>query len=266
MSFRNWDPFGSRDVFASLWSSNPLAPMASGVASSYRTLFTTFRRLIVGRTVVARLADHEMTLTVTDLDSDLDLLGLSVGQFGDTEMVAKDVHYAHYQFPAVKAVFRNVHLRPGPQPRLKAAPVELELEVPSDVLGDLVRNRIPWLTAGVDKNGLARLEWMRRPALGHLEIDAEVVGTTLRLRPRAYVFRRRRFALPHRVLSHSVALPRLWNGTLITALDARPDAVLVSALMPTWSIDMPRRRWEDLIRQLGTSNGAFNLARYARCT
>jgi len=46
---RRFDPFRPIDMLTSLWSSAAVAPVSSGAAAAYRTLFMTVRRLVVGR-------------------------------------------------------------------------------------------------------------------------------------------------------------------------------------------------------------------------
>ncbi len=46
-----WDPFRPLDMLAGLWSTAAVAPVNSGAAVAYRTLFVTLRRLVVGRTL-----------------------------------------------------------------------------------------------------------------------------------------------------------------------------------------------------------------------
>ena len=73
---RRFDPFRPIDMLASLWSSAAVAPVNTGAAAAYRTLFMTVRRLVVGRRLAVRLDDGDLTLTVTEFDSRLDVRGL----------------------------------------------------------------------------------------------------------------------------------------------------------------------------------------------
>ena len=61
-----WDPFRPLDMLASLWSTAAIAPVSSGAAAAYRTLFMTLRRLVVGRRLAVRLDEGDITLTVTE--------------------------------------------------------------------------------------------------------------------------------------------------------------------------------------------------------
>src|SRR4029077_12164237 len=89
---RRFDPFRPIDMLTSLWSSAAVAPVSSGAAAAaYRTLFMTGRRLGVGRRLAVRLDDGDLTLTVTEFDSRLDVRGLSVGQLNDVRLAARDI-------------------------------------------------------------------------------------------------------------------------------------------------------------------------------
>ena len=68
---RRWDPFRPLDMLASLWSTAAVAPVSSGAAVAYRTLFMTLRRLVVGRRLTVRLDEGGISLTVTEFDSRL---------------------------------------------------------------------------------------------------------------------------------------------------------------------------------------------------
>jgi hypothetical protein len=94
---RRFDPFRPIDMLAALWSSAAVAPVSSGAATAYRTLFMTVRRLVVGRQLAVRLEDGDLTLTITEFDSRLDVRGLSVGQLNDVRLAARDIcwHGSH---------------------------------------------------------------------------------------------------------------------------------------------------------------------------
>jgi hypothetical protein len=88
---RRFDPFRPIDMPTSLWSSAAVAPVSSGAAMAYRTLFTTVRRLVVGRRLAIRLDDGLLTVTVTEFDSRLDVRGLAVGQLNDVRIAVRDI-------------------------------------------------------------------------------------------------------------------------------------------------------------------------------
>ena len=160
---RRFDPFRPLDMLASLWSTAAVAPVNSGAAAAYRTLFLTLRRLVIGRTLAVRLDEGDITLTVTDFDSRLDIRGLSVGQLSDVRLGARDIRWDGNKLDRATAVLHNVHLRPSAPPVLVAAPVDLSLDLPADALDDLFRIAAPRLAGEIGPDGIARLRLARRP-------------------------------------------------------------------------------------------------------
>jgi hypothetical protein len=82
-----------------------------------------------GRTAAStvRLDGGDLTLTVTEFDSRLDVRGLSVGQLNDVRLASRDIDWHGNRFDSATAVLHNVHFRPTAPPVLVAAPVELNL-------------------------------------------------------------------------------------------------------------------------------------------
>src|SRR3978361_419067 len=125
---RRFDPFRPIDMLTALWVSAAMAPVTSGAAAAYRTLFVTVRRLVVGRRLAVGLEKGDLTLTITEFDSRLDVRGLSVGELTRLRLAARDIHWEGSRFDHATAVLHNVHLRPTAPPVLVAAPIELTLE------------------------------------------------------------------------------------------------------------------------------------------
>ena len=206
---RRWDPFRPLDMLAALWSTAAVAPVSSGAAAAYKTLFMTLRRLVVGRELTVRLDGGDITLTVTEFDSRLDVRGLAVGQLSDVRLAARDIRWDDNRLDRATAVLHNVHLRPSAPPVLIAAPVDLTVELPADALDDLFRLAAPRLAGEIGEDGVARLRFARRPGLGHLEVDALLDGSTLWLKPRGLMLGRTRMRVAR---SHAV-LPCAPAGT-----------------------------------------------------
>jgi hypothetical protein len=261
--FLRWDdPFRALEMLASLWSSTGLPSVSAGAAQAvavpYRTLFATLQQLLVGRQLTVRIGDHDVTLTVTELESELDPQGLAVGQLGEVRVAARDITWDENRLQSAVAVLRNVHIRPGVPPLVVAAPAELSSELPKDVFDDLLEQVAPQLRSGLGEDGTARLHWARRPGWGGLEIDADVTGTTLWLRPRAFVTGQRRWKLPVRTPAYQVPLPELPHGLMITGVELASDTLRISGLLPEWRMELPMRALEDLITQL--SQGALSFS------
>ncbi|HKV21231.1 MAG TPA: LmeA family phospholipid-binding protein [Mycobacterium sp.] len=259
---RRWDPFRPLDMLASLWSTAAVAPMSTGAAAAYRTLFMTLRKLVVGRELTVRLDEGDITLTVTEFDSRLDVRGLAVGQLSDVRLAARDIRWDDNRLDRASAVLHNVHLRPAAPPVLVAAPVDLTVELPADALDELFRLAAPRLAGEIGSDGVARLRLARRPGFGHLEVDAILEETTLWLRPRGLVLGRKRLGLPDRTPGYRVALPELPHGLTLTDISIEPDKLCLSGSLAEWRIDVPRARVEDVINQLSVVGRPLNLTRF----
>jgi hypothetical protein len=263
-SLRRFDPFRPIDMLTSLWSTAAVAPVSSGAAAAYRTLFMTVRRLVVGRRLAVRLEDGDLTLTVTEFDSRLDVRGLSVGQLNDVRLAARDICWQGSRFDRATAVMHNVHIKPTAPPVLVAAPVELTLEIPAPVLDELFVWAAPRLAGEVGADGVARLRLARRPLLGNVEVEARLDGSTLWLKPSGLAIRQSRWRLPARTPAYPVHLPELPNGLRLTGVSFAPGVVCLSGTLPEWRMDLPRKRLEDIINQLSVAGVPLNLTRLGR--
>lgn len=256
------DAFRALDILGSLWSSTGLpsvsASAAQAVSVPYRTLFTTLQQLLVGKEVTVRIGEHDVVLTVTELDSTLDPQGLAVGQLGEVRVAARDIRWDEHRLQSAVAVLRNVHIRPGVPPVVVAAPTELTSALPADVFDGVLRQAAPQLCSELRADGTARVRWVRWPDWAGLDVDADVVGTTLWLRPRAVITGQRRWRLPVRTPAYQVPLPELPHGLLVTGVTLGSDALRLSALLPEWRMDLPLRHLEDLITRL--SQGALSFS------
>lgn len=255
---RRWDPFRPLDMLAALWSTAAVAPVNTGAAAAYRTLFLTLRRLVVGRRLTVRLAHGDLVLTITEFDSRLDLRALSVGQLNDVRVAARDLSWNGYRLERAHAVLHNVHMRVTVPPVLVAAPVELTLELPAPILDELLRWAAPRLSGEVGPDGVARLSLARRQGTGHVEVETRIDGSTLWITPRAIV-RRRRWTLPRRTPGYPVRLPELPRGLQLNAVDLAPGVVRLTGTLPEWRMEVPRARLEDVISQLSVVGRPLNL-------
>src|SRR6516165_9708744 len=83
------------DMLSSVWSSTAVS---SGAAVARRTLFMTVKRLVVGRTLTVRLDSGNITLTVTEFDSRLDVRRLAVGRLNDVRLAASGIRWDERYF------------------------------------------------------------------------------------------------------------------------------------------------------------------------
>lgn len=260
-----WDLLRPLDMLSSVWSTaTALPPVSSGAAVAYHTLFTTLRRLVVGRTLTAHVDSGALSLTVTELDSGLDLRRLAVGQLNDVRVGVTDICWEGRRFERADVVLHNVHLRPGVPPMLVAAPVTVTAAVSTHAFDEVFGAAVPRWSGHVDDDGVARLRWARRPTLGSVEVDVTLDGATLWLRPRALWTGRRRWQLPGWVPARPVTLPELAGGLTLTSLEFGPGSVHLTGSLPQWRVEVPRTRIEDILTQLSVVGRPLNLTRRPR--
>lgn len=245
---RRWDPFRPLDMVSALWSTAvAVPPVSTGAAAAYRTVFITLRRLVVGRRMTVRADSGPITLTVSQLESRLDVRRLAVGQLDDVHVSATDIGWQGGRFDRASAVLRNVHVRPGAPPTVVAAPVHLTLDVSTSALDDLLPTMAPRFAGTIGDDGVARVRFARRPGLGHVEIDTVLDGSVLMLTPRAVTLRRRRWPLPRRTPAYRIRLPELPHGLQLTDVDFEPGLVRLSGTLPEWRMEFSRRHLEYLL-------------------
>ena len=260
----SWEWLRPLDKLIALWWTPAMAPVSSSAAAAWRTTFLTLKQLVVGRRITLRLGDGQLTLTVTQLDSSLDVRSLAVGQLSDVRMSAREVGWNESRFGRASAVLHNLHLRPTATPMLVAAPVELSLEVPTPALDQLIRRAAPRFTGEVGLDGVARVWLARRPAMGHLEVDVQVDGSTLWLKPRRIALRRKRWALPARTPAYPVRLPELPHGLQLTEVTFAPGVMCLAGSVPQWRVSVSTKRLDDILGQLGAAGRTLNLSGIAR--
>jgi hypothetical protein len=232
--------------------------------TAYRTLFPAVRHMVVGRRIAVPVDTGELTLTVTELDSRFDVRALSAGRLGDVRLAARDLQWAGHRFDHATAVLHGVRLLPSVPPVLSAAPVELTLDVPTAALDGLFTVAAPRLAGEIGPDGVARLRMAGRPGLGHLEVDAQLDGATLWVRPRGVSLRQTRWPLPRLTPAYRVELPTLPHGLQLTALEFAPGLVRLTGTLPQWRSRLPRAGLESVLGRLGVVGRPLDAVRLLR--
>ncbi len=135
-----------------------------------------------------------------------------------------------------------MHLRPGSQPALVAAPLLIEAFVPAPAASRWLAVASPllhltWLD-GVPQVGLARAPWAR------LEVEAGADGRSIFIRPRALYVRGRRRSL--RFPAFPLVRPALPSGFLLTAAEATAGGFVVGGTLSEWQRTLSRADIERL--------------------
>ena len=103
------------------------AAMRLGARSTIEPLFDALSARLVGRRVRATVAGRDVALTVTDVHARFDPLGAILGQADDVAVTAEDVDFGGVRAAHTVVRAYNVHTRPGINPVLVAAPIQVEV-------------------------------------------------------------------------------------------------------------------------------------------
>ncbi len=246
---RRWDPLRPLDLFTSVVSTAAVLPMSTGAAAAYRTAFLTVRPLVIGRRITVRLRTSDLTMTVAEFDSRWDAGIFAVGHIGTVNIAAYKVKWAGTVLNSVSAKLNNLHVRPSVPPMLVAAPVELCVEIPSDSLDELIRAAEPRVSTAVGEDAVARIR-LSRFRSGVIEVDPQLRGNTLWLKPRGLIVGPTRVPVPGLAPAYPVRLPELPYGATLTSVELGPGVVRVGATLPKWQFDLPRAVLDELLNQL----------------
>jgi hypothetical protein len=246
---RRWDPLRPFDLFTSVVSTAAVLPMSTGAAAAYRTALLTVRPLVIGRRITVRLRTSDLALTVAEFDSRWDASIFAVGHIGTVNVTANNVKWAGTELNSIAAKLNNLHVRPSVPPMLVAAPVELTVEIPSDSLDELIRAAEPRVSTEIGDDGVARIR-LSRFRSGFIEVDPQLHGNTLWLKPRGLALGSTRVPVPGLAPAYPVRLPELPYGLTLASVELGPGVVRVSATLPQWQFDLPRALLDELINQL----------------
>ncbi|GAA4529473.1 hypothetical protein [Amycolatopsis samaneae] len=255
-------------------------PELSGLAAAGRALLPqvpatpaalarTVTEQLVGRRLTAKVGDHEVGLTLTELDYPADSLKLATGRLGDVRIVAEDLDWPEPADDAdstdgdaedkriplrrVTVLARDVKLRSLPTPAAIPAGVELRIAVAAEVVRDRVAGHRPGIVATPAEDGLLHVRWARRPGWGHLTLESTVDDSAVVLTPRSLHIGRRKFRPPPRFQPIRLPLPELPPGIRLTAVEPRHDELVLHAVADEWPERLSRIPLTDLLSWLTTA-------------
>ncbi|BBY97634.1 hypothetical protein [Mycolicibacterium fallax] len=236
------------------WLPRPPWPMrwaasATG-ATAYQALLSTASLLATGRRVTVALDTGDLQLRIDRFDVPVAPTLLAAGRLGDLRLKISDIQWQGRVFERAEVVLRNVRVHPNPLPLLTAGPVDLTLQVRGTEAAELLAAVEPRLATRLGRDGLARLWWARRPAMGWMEVAPELHGSGLWLRPRALGWREYRLRLPAWMPARSVPLSGLPHGFQVSDVELGTDNLVVRGGLPHWRIELAKARLENLVAAL----------------
>ena len=201
------------------------------------------RAWLVGRPRTFRISGRDLTLTLTDIAVEGSDMARAMGQYGQVRICARDVQWDGHHFGRLEILARNVHLRPGRQPALVAAPLLVEVFVPASVAS-------PWLAAALPRlevtwrDGLPQLSVARAP-WARVEVEVGAEGRAFLIRPRALLLRGKRVSLRSPALR--LAWPGLPRDLLLTAAEPTAGGFVVRGRLGEWERSLSRTDIERLL-------------------
>ena len=209
------------------------------------------RSRLIGKKRTFRFPGNDLTLLLTDISVEGPDLARAVGQYGQVTISARDIRWGGYQIERMQIRARNVHVRPGTQPALVAAPVRCEALVPAAAASRWLATMSPRLNLtlqdGVPEIGMAGAPW------AGLEVEAGAQGRSIRIQPRALRLRNRRVSVRSPALH--VSLPALPGGILLTSVEPAPGGFALRGMVSEWQRPLSR---DDIERFVAAIRGGHD--------
>lgn len=236
----DWGPAALRGLQAGAIAATPVAALDALLRLAARRL--AGRRFTVPGT--------GLTLRVEALKVRPNPMGLTVGQFDDIRLAARDLEWRGWSCTRLVVVCRNVHLRPLPTPAVVSAPVEVEVALLPAVVRDRVAQLRPEVLAEVGPDGEARLRWARRPRWGAVVVTVEVAGPGLDLRPVGMRLACRYIPLPGWLPPVRMPVPAPPRGLRLRDVVVGPEEIVLTLVADQWREGIPHQRLADLLAGL----------------
>lgn len=215
------------------------AAMRFGARSTIEPLFDALSARLVGRRVRATVAGRDVALTVTDVHARFDPLGAILGQADDVSFTAEDVDFGGVRAAHTVVRAYNVHTRPGINPVLVAAPIQVEVTTDWEQVNALLAQQDVGFRLEPCGVGRVRVRSLTRGRRGWFEATVDVQGGRVVLVPAAVGWgrlARRRFSGRRRI-----PVPT-GLGPGVRIVEAGTDGKIVTAVIriDQWSVEYGR--------------------------
>jgi hypothetical protein len=162
-------------------------------------LLDAARTRLLGRRASWTVGGVQVSFEVEDIDLAADPMFVGAGQADELRVAAKDIVWDTRSFPTAHVTFRNLHTRPGKQPALVAAPIDVQVRVTSQDVAERIRARIPWLEVEITDNAELRARLRRRADWGWVVVALTPHLDGLAANLRTLTLRGRTWTLPSRL-------------------------------------------------------------------
>ena len=232
-----------------------LPPPGTLPGDPFAVLLDAARAWLTGKQRTFRFAEHDLTLTLSDISVEGADLARVMGQYGQVSISARDLAWHVYLLERIEFRASHVHLRPGARLTLEAAPVHCEALVSASSASRWLATVSPrlelTLQAGRPQIGVTGVPWVR------LEVEAGAEGQSIRLRPRALRLFNWRVPLPSPAFS--VSAPALPAGFMFTSVEPAPEGFLIRGLFSEWQWSLSREDIERLLARMRAGQDRLDL-------
>lgn len=215
---------------------------------------------VTGRRLTMRVGEHEVQLTPVEIDTELDTVGLALGQVPHVRIVAEDVTWPDAPLTRLAIVCDDLRFQSLPVPSVVAGSVHVEVTVSAEVVRAKVAELQPKLIMDIGPDSVVRVRWARRPTWGHLEVEPVLDPTHgLILAPQVLQVAGLRFGAVRRMQPTVVEIPDLPGGLRLTAVEPGPAEVVLRGEAERWQENVPVT---DLLAWLATATATLTLPRF----
>jgi hypothetical protein len=129
---------------------------------------------LIGRPVEIDVGTATVSLVPRAVDLESSTLGPAIGQLGDLELVASDLHWNGLTVERATARLRNVHLQPASTPVLVAAPIEFEIVLDETEVRRIARSTsVGTRVEVILDDDVASIRPLKRRGLGRVDVVLE---------------------------------------------------------------------------------------------
>jgi len=221
------------------------------------------RQSLVGRRVTVPTRNGGAEMTVTDLTTEFDTLGVARGQVDELCLTAEDVVWDGIEVRRLVMVCRNVRLRSVPLPTVLAGPVDIEVTVGADVVNERVAQFRPGLEIDIGSDNTVAVRWRRLARVGHLRVRPLLENGRVWLRPRALVVGNRRIGLGAGRRGLALDIPELPRRLTLVDLELGDGELTLRATAREWRASLSPWQVAELVGALGRAGAALVLPRAA---
>ncbi|CAM3295570.1 LmeA family phospholipid-binding protein [Kibdelosporangium persicum] len=211
---------------------------------------------VIGREVTMRVADADVTLVPVEIDTELDTVGLALGQVPWLRVVAQDVTWPGTPVQLLAVTASDVRFQSLPMPSVQANEVSVEITLAADVVRAKVAELQPDLVVDIGDDSVMRVRWAPRRSWGHVEVEPVVAGGGVHLRPKVLQVRNFRFRAVDRLRPAVVEIPDLPRGLRLTGVELGESRLVLRGEAERWHERIPLI---DLLTWLATAAATFTL-------